>query len=144
MSEEIHQTGVKDVSVTGDLIAHIDQSVNKTVIHQSPTANQQIPSTVRSGSKNFVGREEDLEKIKDKLTTGQGVIICAVEGMGGVGKTELALQYAQRYKGEYTAQYWLNLREMGLAQAVVTLAAPYMNLSQSMQAASIEAQAAWY
>ncbi len=99
---------------------------------------------MRSGSKNFVRREEELKKIKDKLTTGQGVIICAVEGMGGVGKTELSLQYAQHYKGEYTAQYWLNLREMGLAQAVVTLAAPYMNLSQSMQAASIEAQAAWY
>ena len=75
-----------------------------------------------------MGREEELGNIHNKLTKGQGVIICAVEGMGGVGKTELALQYAQRYKGEYAAQYWLNLREMGLAQAVVKEASRYIAL----------------
>jgi MoxR-like ATPase len=74
---------------------------------------KQIPSNVRQGSKNFVGREEELEDIHAKLQEGQGVIVCAVEGMGGVGKTELALQYATRYQQEYVARYWLSLREMG-------------------------------
>ncbi len=106
--------------------------------------NVPVPSNVRSGSQNFVGRGKELEKIRGKLTTGQGVIICAVEGLGGVGKTELALQYAQHYKGEYVAQYWLNLREVGLAQAIVQEANRYIALPESMQAENLEKQAEWY
>jgi tetratricopeptide (TPR) repeat protein len=104
---------------------------------------KQIPSNVRQGSKNFVGREEELVDIHAKLQEGQGVIVCAVEGMGGVGKTELALQYATRYQQEYVARYWLSLREMGLAQAVVTMASPYLDLPEAMQSASLDEQAAW-
>lgn len=90
---EVTQIGMQ--GVTAETInAKIDQSVNKAVIHQAPKSNQPIPSNVRQGSKNFVGREEELEDIHAKLQEGQGVIACAVEGMGGVGKTELALQYA--------------------------------------------------
>ena len=132
------QTGIKDSTFGDHARIEINQHIN------SPLQNQAIPSNVRSGSKNFVGREEELKKIEKALTQGQGVIVCAVEGLGGVGKTELALQYAQRYKGEYAAQYWLNLREMGLAQAVVKEASRYIALPESMLADIDEAKAAWY
>jgi len=91
-----------------------------------------------------VGREDELAEIHTKLQEGQGVIVCAVEGMGGVGKTELALQYATRYQQEYVARYWLSLREMGLSQAVVTMASPYLDLPEAMQSVSLDEQAAWY
>ncbi|MCY7331458.1 MAG: tetratricopeptide repeat protein, partial [Pseudanabaena sp. CAN_BIN31] len=145
MSEQqINQTGMQGVSAGGNINASIDQSVNKTVINQAPKENQPIPSNVRQGSPNFVGRETELAQIHANLQNGLGVIVCAVEGMGGVGKTELALQYAQHYKDEYVAQYWLQLRGMGLAQAVVTLANPYLALPESKQSASLEDQAEWY
>ena len=64
--------------------------------------------------------------------------------MGGLGKSELALKYAQRYRQEYVARYWLSLRGVGLAQAVVTLASRYLDLPEEMQSQSIEAQAGWY
>ncbi|MFN5763136.1 MAG: NB-ARC domain-containing protein [Pseudanabaena sp.] len=70
--------------------------------------------------------------------------VCAVEGMGGLGKSELALQYAWRYRGEYAARYWLSLRGMGLAQAVVTLASRTLSLPEVMQSATLEEQSAWY
>ena len=123
-AQQVNQTGFKDMLIGGNFTANLDQSVNKTVIHQAPKSNEPIPSNVRQGSKNFVGREDELADIHAKLQEGQGVIVCAVEGMGGVGKTELALQYATRYQQEYVARYWLSLREMGLAQAVVTIASP--------------------
>ena len=141
---QINQTGMQGVSAGGNINANIDQSVGKTVIYQAPKENQPIPSNVRQGSPNFVGRETELEQIHAKLQSGQGVIVCAVEGLGGVGKTELALQYAQHYKDEYVAQYWLQLRGIGLAQAVVTLANPYLALPESMQSASLDEQSAWY
>ena len=95
-------------------------------------------------SPNFVGREKEFVEIHAKLQAGQGVSVCAVEGMGGLGKSELALQYAWRYRGEYAARYWLSLRGVGLAQAVVTLASRTLPLPEVMRSATLEEQAAWY
>jgi tetratricopeptide (TPR) repeat protein len=64
--------------------------------------------------------------------------------MGGLGKSELALQYAWRYRQEYAARYWLTLRGVGLAQAVVTLASRTLPLPEAMQSATLDEQAAWY
>ncbi len=139
---EITQIGMQ--SVTAETInANIDQSVNKTVIHEAPKVNLPIPDNMPIASPNFVGRVKELEDIHTQMQEGQGVSVCAVEGMGGLGKSELALQYAQRYRQEYVARYWLSLRGVGLAQAVVTLASRYLDLPEAMQSQTVEAQAEW-
>jgi hypothetical protein len=85
-----------------------------------PRVTKPIPSNVRKGTNNFVGRERELELIQTTLQTKQGVIVCAVEGMGGIGKSELALQYANKYQDDYTAMYWLYLRGSSLATEVIS------------------------
>lgn len=49
----------------------------------------------------FVGREAELEKLHQQLQTSRQVAIVAVAGMGGVGKTELATQYAKQHLQNY-------------------------------------------
>ena len=47
----------------------------------------------------FVGREADIEKIRDALLAG-GAAVTAVEGMGGIGKTVTGLQVARALRDE--------------------------------------------
>ncbi|MEH2313951.1 MAG: tetratricopeptide repeat protein [Nostoc sp.] len=49
----------------------------------------------------FVGREAELENLHSSLQTSWQVAIVAVAGMGGVGKTELATQYAKQHLQNY-------------------------------------------
>ncbi|MEH1939657.1 MAG: tetratricopeptide repeat protein [Nostoc sp.] len=68
------------------------------------------------GSVNFVGRETELAMLDEDLQRGYYV---AIAGMGGVGKTELATQYARRYQQDYGGIAWFNDRETNLAAEVL-------------------------
>ncbi len=69
------------------------------------------------GSVHFVGRKRELSLLHGDLQRGDYV---ALAGMGGVGKTELATQYARRYKDEYGGITWFNARETNLAGEVLS------------------------
>ncbi|MFG3816918.1 tetratricopeptide repeat protein [Limnothrix redekei] len=49
----------------------------------------------------FVGRDADLARLDELLQTQTQVAIAGVSGLGGVGKSELALQYAREHLGDY-------------------------------------------
>jgi hypothetical protein len=50
---------------------------------------------------HFTGREADLAKFTRLLTAGQNVAITALHGMGGIGKTSLALKLAERTRDDF-------------------------------------------
>ena len=58
-------------------------------------------NTPRSGAVEFVGRTEQLSELDQLLEKNNQVVIAAIAGMGGVGKTELAIQYAQGHAETY-------------------------------------------
>ncbi|KXJ88488.1 hypothetical protein Micbo1qcDRAFT_197288 [Microdochium bolleyi] len=61
---------------------------------------------------NFVGRDIDMNRIHVHLNLpGQ---ICTVSGRGGVGKTGLAIEYLHKYKGEYSAVFWIEAETPGV------------------------------
>ncbi|MGA0198030.1 MAG: NB-ARC domain-containing protein, partial [Prochlorotrichaceae cyanobacterium] len=108
--------------------------------------NRPIPSDIPRQSPTFVeygspDQESFLAELEQALESHREVILW---GMGGVGKTELALQYAQKHKANYAAQYWLSIRDKGLAAAVVELAECSIDLPEPLKGKSLEDQAAWY
>jgi len=55
----------------------------------------------------FTGRETFFATMRDRLanSTVQPHAL-AINGLGGIGKTQLAVEYAHRYRAAYTAVLW--------------------------------------
>jgi hypothetical protein len=58
----------------------------------------------------FTGREEILARIHTQLQAGRTMALSqaqAISGLGGIGKTQIAIEYAYRYRHEYQAVLWV-------------------------------------
>jgi len=83
-----------------------------------------------SGVVEFVGREKDLENLHQLLQENEQVVIAAVAGMGGVGKTELALQYARNHRETYKGGIcWLLAKSGDVGIQVVQFAITVLDLN---------------
>jgi len=73
---------------------------------------------------HFTGREDILSELRAALTSGEPAAWKqAVTGMGGVGKTQIALEYIYRHKAEYQIIWWIRSEELA------TMASDYANLA---------------
>ena len=75
---------------------------------------------------DFTGRGATLERLRDKLAGGGMTVVLAqaLYGMGGVGKTQVALEYAHRFKADYDLVWWVpSERANEISQALANLAA---------------------
>lgn len=75
-----------------------------------------IRTILHPRNEHFYGRDKDLHQMHQQLQkTGQ---ICVVHGIGGVGKTNLAVQYAHDYQDFYDCVFWLQAdTDPGLADS---------------------------
>ncbi|MFB4318153.1 FxSxx-COOH system tetratricopeptide repeat protein [Actinomadura sp. 21ATH] len=80
-------------------------------------------------NKNFTGRQELLDRLRDGIA-GQvtAVVPHALHGMGGVGKTQMAVEYAYRYRSEYEVVWWIPADQPVLVRASLASLAPSLGL----------------
>ena len=76
---------------------------------------------------NFTGRKDILSNLRAALTSGEpSAWKQAITGMGGVGKTQLAIEYIYRRKTDYKVIWWIRSEEPA------AMAADYADLAASL------------
>ena len=63
----------------------------------------EVPET-----EHFVARREELDEIHKTLSGDGNRRTAVLHGLGGIGKTQLAVAYAKRHKADHSAIFWLN------------------------------------
>jgi hypothetical protein len=63
---------------------------------------------------HFVAREEELAQMREELGNTSSRRTIVLHGLGGMGKTQLAVAYAKKYRAEYSAVFWLNSKDEDL------------------------------
>ncbi|KAL9103273.1 MAG: hypothetical protein Q9163_001675 [Psora crenata] len=60
---------------------------------------------------HFVARQEELTTMHKTLGGGTARRAVTLHGLGGIGKTQLAIAYAKTYSSNYSAVLWLNIKD---------------------------------
>ncbi|MGD1939348.1 MAG: tetratricopeptide repeat protein [Cyanophyceae cyanobacterium] len=96
-------TGGGDYREVNDLGQYAEGDINNTVVLPQPEIAERtgrINNLARRGiedSSRFVGRGGELRELVEKLGGSSVVAITGLVGMGGVGKSELAVQFARQF-----------------------------------------------
>ncbi len=67
---------------------------------------------------NFTGRKNLLEELRHDLSHDVAALLpAALHGLGGVGKTQLAIEFAHRFAANYELVWWIKAAELALVRA---------------------------
>lgn len=83
----------------------------------------------------FTGRKKLLDTLHTQLQKGQATALTqAISGLGGVGKTQLAVEYAYQFHQDYQAVLWVH------AESSETLTSSYMEIASLLNLPSKDSQ----
>jgi hypothetical protein len=146
---------IKDAGLRYDGFATTADLCRRVGRHHWPprtaaSATQQKPMVLPYSSLGtlFKGRGDFLRRVHHSLMrpNGGATAICAVAGMGGVGKSRTAVEYARAYRADYTALLWLKADTGEKLQSGLAALVTPLRLSEhaaAEQEARVEAVLAW-
>ncbi|MBQ0855588.1 tetratricopeptide repeat protein (plasmid) [Streptomyces sp. BH-SS-21] len=104
--------GLDEAGCAGTLLGALDMATRVT--GGGPAAPRfpgQTPNVWNVPQRNttFTGRGQLLDQVRDQLRGGMSVVLPqALFGLGGVGKTQIALEYVHRFMADYDLVWWVS------------------------------------
>ena len=84
-----------------NLFTHPRYDPSEPSVISSPTGQDKVPFQVERHIPHFVGREQLAEEIMAALSDSEGVGLVGLIGMGGIGKTTLAIKVAHALRDQF-------------------------------------------
>jgi tetratricopeptide (TPR) repeat protein/DNA-binding XRE family transcriptional regulator len=109
---------------------HLDEQETRQLLEASLTAIASYWNAPYPRNPFFTGREDILYRLHEQLHVDRATGLaqsCALYGLGGVGKTQTALEYAYRYSQEYAAVFWIG------AQTGESMMASFLRIADILQ-----------
>jgi tetratricopeptide (TPR) repeat protein len=111
-------------------------SVTVSGASQRSWATARIWVGVPPRNKNFTGRANILEQLRDRTAGSKAAALLskqslpqALQGLGGVGKTAVATEYAYKFGPEYDLVCWIRADQTPLIRAALAGLAGYLGLA---------------
>jgi hypothetical protein len=95
------------------LLARISQIAASLAAVPPPAGPVRVVFNLPAVAANFTGRGDELAELDELLAGADRVVVTAISGLGGVGKTQLAARYAQEHAHEYEAVAWIRAEDGG-------------------------------
>ncbi|WP_410635715.1 FxSxx-COOH system tetratricopeptide repeat protein [Amycolatopsis sp. cmx-4-83] len=95
------------VSSPGELAAKLERALNRVPRSRPESKLAGRISNIPARTATFTGRDELLNSLRAALCSGQPAVVQALNGMGGVGKTTTAIEYAHRHGEDYDVAWWV-------------------------------------
>ncbi|MEU4517379.1 FxSxx-COOH system tetratricopeptide repeat protein, partial [Amycolatopsis sp. NPDC024027] len=107
--QRLHDSGVTvtTVSTPDQLETKLLQALTDLVRPEQQSMPAGRIWNIPARTVDFTGREDLLTGLRTALCSGRPAVVQAVHGMGGVGKTTTAIEYAHRYAENYDVAWWV-------------------------------------
>ncbi|MDX3403731.1 FxSxx-COOH system tetratricopeptide repeat protein [Streptomyces sp. ME01-18h] len=86
---------------------------------------------VRRRNPDFSGRETVMGQLRTGLLSGRQAVVQALHGMGGIGKTQIALEYAHRFASQYDLVWWVDAEQADQLPVRYTALADRLGVAKS-------------
>jgi tetratricopeptide (TPR) repeat protein len=126
-------------------LADVVAGIRRVIVEELPQLSASAPRAALPAIWNipyprnpfFLGRETELALVRHHVQAGQATALSqpqAISGLGGIGKTQLALEYAYRYHQDYQVVLWAR------AESTEALVSSYITIASLLRLPEREAK----
>ena len=127
-----------------DIVRRIRKAIDDLTIKGVPANQERLWNIPSARNPLFTGRENILTRLNDALKTSK---TAALSGLGGIGKTQTAVEFAYQFRNDYDPILWVKAESLESINSDFVTIAHLLNLPEKQEQEQhliIEAVKRWF